>query len=268
LLPCGGHDNEEDERSSDDDVDQGVHAEDEGSHRGAGLVSLQFLIVRIWARIPCKGSHGKWVAGLGGAALGAAGESGEQEVSQEVESYEANEQPVRLGPGQLGLVQVDGIEDANYGKDLGRVANQPVHPVEDAPVSGAGCGSDESEEGLEEAKADCDEANQRVRVAVEGLAHPLDLEDDEDKGSDGETPDEHHEGAMPDEPLVEVAAPGRGPRLLVISGNDDSEARRAHPRRNHEASMQQDEELRLCLNQSWLTETSLVPRDYLSSVFD
>ena len=232
------------------------------------LVSLEFLVVRIWTRVPCKGSHGKWVAGLGGAALGAAGERGEQEVRQEVEPYEADEQPVRLGPGQLGLVQVDGVEDANNPEDLGRVANQPVRPVEDAPVSGTGCGSDESEEGLEEAEADGDEADQRVRVAVERLAHPLDLEDDEDKASDGETPDEHHEGAMPDEPLVEVAAPGRGPRLLVIPGNDDSQARRAHPRGNHEASVQQDEELRLCLNQSWLTETSLVPRDHLRSVLD
>lgn len=80
-------------------------------------------------------------------------------------------------------------------------------------------------------------------VGVESFAHALDLEDDEDEGSDGETPDEHHEGAMPDKPLVQVATPSRGPSLLVISGNDDSQARRAHPGRNHETSMQQDEKL-------------------------
>jgi len=69
LLPCGCHNNKEDEGGGDDDVDQGVHAEDEGSHRGAGLVSLEFLIVRIWTGVPSKRSHGKWVAGLGRAAL-------------------------------------------------------------------------------------------------------------------------------------------------------------------------------------------------------
>ena len=59
-----------------------------------------------------------------------------------------------------------------------------MHPVEDAPIPSTGGGADESDEGLEEAKADCDEADERVRVAVESLAHPLDLEDDEDKGID------------------------------------------------------------------------------------
>lgn len=160
-------------------------------------------------------------------------------MSEEVESYEADEQPVRLGPGQLSLVQVDGIEDANYPENLGCIADQPVHPVEDAPIPSTGGGADEGDKGLEEAKADRDEADECVRVAVESLAHALDLEDDEDKGSDGETPDEHHEGAMPDKPLVEVATSGRGPGLLVISGNDDSQAGSAHPRGNHETSVQQ-----------------------------
>ena len=178
------------------------------------LVSLEFLIVRVGPGVPCKGSHGKGVAGLGGGALGAAGEGGKQEVGEEVEANKADEQPVRLRSRQLGLVQVDGIEDANYPKDLGRVADQPVHPVEDAPVPSTGGRSDEGQEWLEEAKADCDEADECVWVGVESFAHALDLEDDEDEGSDGETPDEHHEGAMPDKPLVQVAAPGRGPSLL------------------------------------------------------
>ena len=38
-----------------------------------------------------------------------------------MEGDEANQEPVRLGPGQLGLVQVDGVKYADDAHNLGGV---------------------------------------------------------------------------------------------------------------------------------------------------
>ena len=43
-----------------------------------------------------------------------------------------------------------------------------------------------------------------MRVVVQGLGDALDLQQDENEAGDGEAPGDHHEGAMPDEPLVQV----------------------------------------------------------------
>ena len=39
---------------------------------------------------------------------------------------------------------------------------------------------------------------------VQGLGDALDLQQDENEASDGEAPGDHHEGTVPDEPLVQV----------------------------------------------------------------
>ena len=72
---------------------------------------------------------------LAACALSQTGESREQEVGQEVEGHEGDQQPVSLRPGQLGLVQVHRVEDGHDAEDLGRVTDQPVNPVEDAPAN-------------------------------------------------------------------------------------------------------------------------------------
>ncbi len=48
-------------------------------------------------------------------------DEGHDEVGEEVEGHEPDEEPVSLGAGQLGLLQVNSKEDADDPKDLGSV---------------------------------------------------------------------------------------------------------------------------------------------------
>ena len=76
--------------------------------------------------------------------------------------------------------------------------------------------SHESQEWLEEAEAHCHEANDDMRVGVDGLGDVPQLEDDEDEAGHGEAPGEHHEVAVPDEPLIKVVTLVGCPCLLEI----------------------------------------------------
>ena len=55
------------------------------------------------------------------AVVRVAVDGGEHEVGEEVEGHEGDQQPVGLGPRQLGLGQVHRVEDGDDGQDLGNV---------------------------------------------------------------------------------------------------------------------------------------------------
>ena len=57
---------------------------------------------------------------------------------------------------------------------------------------------------MDEAEAHSDETNEGVGIVEQGLGDALDLQEDQYEAGDGEGPGERHEGAMPDEPLVQV----------------------------------------------------------------
>ena len=84
--------------------------------------------------------------------------------------------------------------------------DEPVDPVEDGPELVVGGAADEGEEGLDEAETHGDEADDGVGVGGDGLADVPQLEQDEDEARHGEAPGDHHEGPVPDEPLVQVEA--------------------------------------------------------------
>ena len=84
--------------------------------------------------------------------------------------------------------------------------DEPVDPVEDGPELVVGGAADEGKEGLDEAETHGDEADDGVGVGGDGLADVPQLEQDEDEARHGEAPGDHHEGPVPDEPLVQVEA--------------------------------------------------------------
>ena len=79
-----------------------------------------------------------------------------------------------------------------------------MDPVEERPHAVSGGAAHQSQERLDEAETHRDKTNEGVGVGEQGLGDALDLQQDEDEAGDGEAPGDHHEGAMPDEPLVQV----------------------------------------------------------------
>ena len=84
---------------------------------------------------------------------------------------------------------------------------KPMNPVVHWAKMMVGRTSDESQEWLNEAETHGDEADDGVGVGGDGLADVPQLEQDEDEARHGEAPGHHHEGPVPDEPLVQVEAP-------------------------------------------------------------
>ena len=80
-----------------------------------------------------------------------------------------------------------------------------------------GRASDKCQEWLEEAETNRDKSNDDMGVGVDGLGDVPQLQDDEDEAGHGETPGEHHEVAVPDEPLVKIVTLVRRPGLFEVS---------------------------------------------------
>lgn len=99
------HNHKQDEGGRHDDVDDAVDNVDKNTERGAGRVSLQFLIVGVDHTPSGHLPHAGWggVAGVDAlASLGVrgAGDAWQQQVGKEVESNKPHNQPVSLRSGQ------------------------------------------------------------------------------------------------------------------------------------------------------------------------
>ena len=119
-----------------------------------------------------------------------------------------------------------------------------MDPVEDGAVLVVRMAPHQGDEGLHEAQAGRDAAEEGVRVLSDrDLGPSSELHEDQDHSGDGQHPGGHHEEPVPDEPLVQLGALGVSPGLLVVASQEDSGGGREDPSTNHECPVQSGEQL-------------------------
>ena len=104
---------------------------------------------------------------------------GQDQVHQKVEGDESDQQVIGHRR-QTGFVQVHGEEDGHDADDVGRVADEPMHPIEQGSSIVVGGASQHGDQGLYEAQSRGDDPQQGVRIlAQRDLGPAVKLQKDE-----------------------------------------------------------------------------------------
>ena len=88
----------------------------------------------------------------------------------------------------------DGIFDRKRtAEDVGRIADQPMGPIEDKPFGGARMGSEVGHDGLDEGQCRGDASDNGVRILRHRNRRPaFEFDEDDDEGDHGQCPGGDH----------------------------------------------------------------------------
>lgn len=115
-----------------------------------------------------------------------------------------------------------------------------MQPIEYRSFGWCWIRSKKSAERLQEADDCCHRSDNCMRIVFGRPA--TDLDEDQNECGNGEQPREHHEHTMPGEPLIFAAQLAADPRLFEIPCEQNAHRCGSDPGRQHERSMQTNEE--------------------------